>query len=76
MGEDEGLGWGKPPRMRPTSSAIEPAVITLKLDKPDKLEWFVHQTSDQNYRIRACTFKLRELNDPRDPRKLPFPRRP
>jgi hypothetical protein len=30
--------------MRPACSAIEPAVITLKLGK---LEWFVHQTSDQ-----------------------------
>jgi hypothetical protein len=49
-----------------SAALIEPAVITLKLDKPDKLEWFVHQTSDQNYRTRVCTSTLRAPNDPRD----------
>jgi hypothetical protein len=53
--------------MRPAGSAIEPAVITLKL------EWFVHQTSDQNYRNRVCMSKLRALNDPRDPFEWAFP---
>jgi len=52
--------------MRPGCSAIELAVITLKLDKLEKLECFVHQTSDQNYRIRVCMSKLRERCDPRD----------
>jgi len=42
--------------MRRTGSAIEPAVFTLKLGKRVKLEWlewFVQQTSDQNYRTTA-----------------------
>jgi hypothetical protein len=61
--------------MRPACSAIEPAVITLKLDKLKKLEWFVRQTSDQNYRIRACMSKLRELCATLGPSERSFPAR-